>query len=142
MAKATFVKVAQKTIYEKGKSVQYVSKTGKREVQTLSKIDRTIPKDENDKVFIEKGESYFWWSFLKGGKHFSKNQPKRSQLTQSNYLSQLYDLQDEMQAVNPKSSEALADVIEDLKGNLENLKEIVMGLILQKIIKKLFHGLK
>lgn len=123
MVNATFVKVAQKAIYEKGKRVQYVSKVGKREGQTLTKIDRTIPQDENDKVYIEKGTSYFWWSFKNGGKHFSKGHPKRSQLTQSNYLSQLYDLQDRIEEVKPDNPEALEEFIEELKNDLEILRD-------------------
>ena len=50
MARATFVKSARRPIYQRGKMVEYVSKKGKREGQTLSKLDRTIPYDENDEI--------------------------------------------------------------------------------------------
>jgi phage gpG-like protein len=123
MAKATFVKVAMKAIFEQGKYVQYVSKKGKREGQTLNKLDRTIPRDENDKVFIEKGESYFWWSFQYGGKNYSKEQPKRSQLTQSNYLSQLYDLQDRIEDITADSPESLESAVSELIGEFESLRD-------------------
>ena len=43
---------------------------------------------------IEKGASYYWWQFAFGAKMRSKVAPKRSQLTQSGFLSNLYDLQD------------------------------------------------
>lgn len=46
MARATFVKSAQKDIYTYGKRVEYVSQKGKRKGQTLSKTDKTIPRDE------------------------------------------------------------------------------------------------
>jgi hypothetical protein len=127
MARATFVKAAQKTIYENGKRVEYVSEKGKRTGQTLSKIDRTIPQDENDKVFIEKGESYYWWAFKNGGKHLSKTAPKASQLTRSNYLSQLYDLQDRIGEIKAESPEDLESVVEELKSDLESLKEETEG---------------
>lgn len=127
MAKVTFVKAAQKTIYENGKRVEYVSEKGKRKGQTLDKIDRTIPKDENDRVFIEKGESYWWWAFKNGGKHLSKTKPKASQLTQSNYLSQLYDLQDRIGEVTAESPEDLESIVDEIKSDLENLKDETQG---------------
>ena len=96
MARATFVKSAQKDIYTHGKRVEYISEKGKRIGQTKSKLDRTIPADENDTVFIAKGQSYYWWQFMNGGKNFSLTYPKRSQLTQSGFLSQLYDLEDKI----------------------------------------------
>ena len=59
MAKVNFVKSARKPIYQRGRRVEYVSKKGKREGQTLSKIDRTLPEDEKDEIFINVGESYY-----------------------------------------------------------------------------------
>ena len=44
---------------------------------------------------IKKGESYYWWSFRFGGKHYSKTPPRPSQLTQSDYLSAAYGLQEQ-----------------------------------------------
>jgi hypothetical protein len=46
MAKSTFVKKAQKNIYERGKEVSYVSEKGTKKGQTLTKTDRTVPADE------------------------------------------------------------------------------------------------
>lgn len=123
MAKANFVKAAQKDIYTYGKNVQYLSKKGKREGQTKSKHDRTVPKDENDPIFIAKGESYYWWQFKNGGKHFSKERPKSSQLTQSNYLSQLYSIQESMETIEANDAEELNAVRDDLVSQLESLKE-------------------
>ena len=48
MAKANFIEIAKKPIYKRGKSIEYVSKRGKRVGQTLSKIDRNQPANEND----------------------------------------------------------------------------------------------
>lgn len=123
MAKLTFVKSAQKNIYEKGKRVEYVSQKGKRKGQTLSKIDRTIPADKNDKIFIAKGESYYWWQFKNGPKKISKDRPKPSQLTQSNYLSQLYDIQERMEDIKAESPGDLEGIIEEFKNELEILKD-------------------
>ena len=46
MAKANFIEIAKKPIYKRGKSIEYVSKRGKRAGQTLSKIDRNQPANE------------------------------------------------------------------------------------------------
>ena len=48
MAKANFIEIAKKPIYKRGKRIEYVSKQGKRAGQTLSKIDRNQPANEND----------------------------------------------------------------------------------------------
>lgn len=127
MARATFVKSAQKTIYQNGKRVEYVSVKGKREGQTLSKIDRTIPQDDKDPVFIAKGESYWWWAFKNGGKYLSKTQPKQSQLTQSNYLGQLYTIQEQMDEIECNDPADIEGLIDGFKSDLENLRDETQG---------------
>ncbi len=122
MARATFVKAAQKDIYVTGKYVEYESKKGKRAGQTLSKLDRTVPANAKDPIFIAKGESYYWWAFKRGGKHFSKTAPKASQLTQSGYLSTLYDIQDRLNEISADTPEDLQSEVEDIKSDLESLK--------------------
>ena len=46
---------------------------------------------------IKKGEMYFHWKFRYGGKHRSKVRPRSSQLTQSDFLSQMYGIQEEIE---------------------------------------------
>lgn len=126
MARATFVKAAQKDIYRHGKYVSYESKKGKRAGKTLSKLDRTVARDEEDTVYIAKGESYYWWAFLKGGKHFSKTKPKRSQLTQSDYLSQIYDFEDDIDHLSASDFSDASELeawVDDLKSSLEELRD-------------------
>lgn len=123
MARANYVKAAQKDIYEKGKHVTYISEKGKRKGQNKTKLDRTIPADKNDKILIAKGEPYWWWQFKNGGKNISKERPKRSQLTQSNYLSQLYAIQDRMDELSADEPEELESVVDEFKSDLESLKD-------------------
>lgn len=66
---------------------------------------------------INVGDSYYHWSFRYGGMQKSKTPPKRSQLTQSSFLSQLYDLQD--QGIDREDLESSRD---DLVSSLEDLK--------------------
>lgn len=124
MARATFVKKAQKNIYENGKRVEYVSEKGKRKGQTLTKIDRTIPADKNDKVVIAVGESYWWWQFQYRPKQYSKTQPSRSQLTQSGFLSSLYSIEDRISEVSYFDSKDDFDAFkDDIMGEIESLKD-------------------
>jgi len=123
MAKANFVKKAQKNIYVNGKVVKYKSEKGKRAGQELSKLDRTVPRNENDIIIIHKGESYFWWQFKNGGKNFSKTRPKNSQLTQSNYLSQLYAIQERIEDISADDVSDLESIVDELKSDIESLKD-------------------
>ena len=123
MATASFIKKSRKPIYENGKRVEYVSKKGKREGETLSKIDRTIPRDEEDKIFIPVGGSYYTWSFQYGGTYYSKEKPRQSQLTQSNFLSQYYALQESIEDFSPSEPDEIESFIEDMKSNIESLQD-------------------
>lgn len=44
------------------------------------------------------GEEYYWWKFRFGDKLYSKTYPKRSQLTQSDKLGRIYDVDDSIDA--------------------------------------------
>ena len=123
MAKATFIKSARKPIYQRGKRVEYVSQRGKREGQTLSKIDRTIPADDTDRILINRGESYWTWSFMYGGTYYSKTQPKPSQLTSSEFLSTVYGIQEEIDEWNPSDVTDVEEFVDDIKNRLEELRD-------------------
>lgn len=123
MARANFVKKAQKDIFTFGKRVEYVSSKGKREGQTLSKTDRTIPRDDNDTVFIAKGESYYWWQFQNSPKQYSKTPPRASQLTQSGYLSTLYGISEQIEDFSADSADELSEFVDNIKTELEELRD-------------------
>lgn len=59
---------------------------------------------------IKKGESYYWWAFRYGGKHFSKTPPKASQLTQSEFLSAMADIEERIGAISGDSLEDLPNI--------------------------------
>ncbi len=67
---------------------------------------------------IKKGESYYHWAFMVGGrggpKHYSKTPPTRSQLTSSSFLSQIYELEDRG---------FTGETPEDLQSELESLAD-------------------
>ena len=48
---------------------------------------------------IKKGEPYYWWKFRNSPKQFSKTPPRPQQLTQSGYMSSVFDLNDTQNAI-------------------------------------------
>ena len=74
---------------------------------------------------IKKGDSYWWWAFMVGGrggpKHYSKTQPKASQLTQSEYLGSIADIQDELNALG--ADDGLQSAVEDIASRIRELGE-------------------
>lgn len=123
MARAEFIKKARKPIYQRGLRVEYVSQKGKKEGQTLSKIDKTQPADESDQIFINAGESYYKWSFMYGGDHYSKEKPRASRLTQSEFLSQYYGFQESIEDFSPESAEDIENFVDNLKEEMESLRD-------------------
>lgn len=84
-------------------------------VHFVKKSRKAYPDDG-----IKKGEPYFWWKFRHGCKHRSKKQPKPSQLTQSEFWSEVYTIQEEMDGGAPSATD-LSDMVEDIKSRLEQL---------------------
>ena len=82
-----------------------------------------VKKARKDNTACKAGESYYWWSFRFGGKHYSKNYPKRSQLTQSEFLSQMYEIEDDIlgKADECKTVEDLQSLIEEATSALDSL---------------------
>lgn len=85
---------------------------------------------------IKKGESYYWWAFMVGGrggpKHYSKTQPKASQLTQSEFLGAMSDIEDEIGALSADDSlessvteiaERIRELGSEQEGKKDNLPE-------------------
>lgn len=53
-----------------------------------------VKKARKDNPAVKKGQSYWWWKFRNGSKQYSAVQPKLSQLTQSEFLSQWYCIEE------------------------------------------------
>ena len=89
-----------------------------------------VQKARKDNPAVKAGEPYYWWKFRYGGKHYSKTSPTRSQLTQSSFLSQIYDIEDDILGKAEANYEVRdasdLDVIrEDAVSQLEELKSEV-----------------
>ena len=72
---------------------------------------------------IKAGDSYYWWKFRHGGKRMSKNYPRRQQLTQSDFLCQVYDLEDRLGEIEADDVETLQSEVESIISDIESLKD-------------------
>jgi len=108
-----------------------------------------VKRARKDNPVVSRGESYWWWQFAFGSKQYSKIQPKRSQLTQSSFLAQLYDLEDTFEFDSGNLEESRSDLISQLEGlrdecqdSLDNMPEHLRdtsdsGILLQERIENL-----
>jgi hypothetical protein len=80
----------------------------------VKKARKNVPNTD-----IKAGDSYYWWKFRFGGKHYSKTQPRRSQLTQSSFYSQLYDIEDAIGDL--KAGPDLEGDVQDIAQQLRDL---------------------
>jgi len=72
---------------------------------------------------IRKGESYYWWKFRYGPKRFSKTPPRQSQLTQSDFLSRVYGVQEDLEDLSASNfDEDLEEARDNAVSELEDLQ--------------------
>jgi len=79
-----------------------------------------VKSARKDNPVVKKGESYYWWKFRFGGKHYSKERPARSRLTQSSFNAWLWDLEDLFIPKLLKSVDSLESDIQDLVTSIED----------------------
>jgi phage-related minor tail protein len=77
-------------------------------------------KDYPD-IGVKKGEPYYWWAFRFGGKHRSKTPPKASQLTQSEFLGAMADIEERIQGIADDDLAAAKTEVEEIVSELESL---------------------
>jgi predicted ribosome quality control (RQC) complex YloA/Tae2 family protein len=66
---------------------------------------------------IRKGEMYYWWKFRYGAKVYSKTQPKRQQLTQSEFMQAVYDFDERIAALT--ATDDLESEVESVADDME-----------------------
>lgn len=79
-----------------------------------------VKKARKDNPVCKKGESYYWWKFRYGSKHYSLTPPKQSQLTQSEFLSTIYEIGERIEELTTKDN--FEAEVEEIKSDLENLQ--------------------
>lgn len=82
-----------------------------------------VKKARKDNPVAKKGEPYYWWKFNFGRKQYSKGAPSRSQLTQSAFLGQIYDIEDRISCTSIEDQTDAEGQIADLVADLENLRD-------------------
>lgn len=100
--------------------VKFVKKARKpNSVVSKEDIAAASKKDATDK---EKARaSYYWWKFRFGGRRESKTYPKASQLTQSEYLGRVYDMQDK--AGEEPDYESLEDWVQEFIDEVSEMRD-------------------
>ncbi len=88
-----------------------------------------VKSARKDNPVAKKGESYYWWAFMQGGrggpKRYSKDRPKQSQLTQSEFWGAVFSLQEQHEQT--PNFEDIESEIEEIKSELENIKDETQG---------------
>lgn len=84
-------------------------------------------RKDNPNASIKIGDSYYWWQHAFRAKQYSKTQPTRSQMQSSDFLAQIYAIEDEQIAGFASGDEVygqdeLQGEIDDIIGSLEDLK--------------------
>lgn len=111
------IQTARADVYHRGLKVPNTkTKSGFR-------IDRSQPADDNDTIQIPKGTEYYMWSFKNGPTVRSLTAPRQSQLTQSNYLSTLYSIQESIEDFNGQSEDEIREFRDDIVSQLEELRD-------------------
>lgn len=82
-----------------------------------------VKKARKDNPAVKKGESYYWWKFRYGGKHYSRNRPRPSQLTQSAYLSQVRGLIEMIEDNSTETWDDFDSLREEVKSELDNIRD-------------------
>ena len=79
-----------------------------------------VKKARKDNPVCKAGESYYWWKFAWGSKRYSLTRPRASQLTQSEFYSELLLLNESLEDT-PATGDDIRDWREGAIGDLENL---------------------
>lgn len=117
-------KKARTDIYVQGKSVKKIHENGKHKGQEYIAVDKTQPANKQDRILIKKGEAYYWWQFAFGPKIYSTTPPRRSQLTKSEFLAWLYDMEDETIGKATASSQSdLETLVDEWKDEIEEQRD-------------------
>lgn len=86
----------------------------------MTRANQQVARKDYPQDGIKKGDTYWKWQFnFSKTVHRSLKPPTRSQLTQSSFLSQLYDLEDNMDF----DREDLEGSVQNFVSDIENLKD-------------------
>lgn len=91
-----------------------------------------VKSARKDNPVAKKGESYWWWKPMIGGrggpKRYSKERPKPSQMTQSAFLSAIYGASEQLEeADTPEAFREIAEAVreagQEARGSYDNMPD-------------------
>jgi hypothetical protein len=108
---------ARQNIYQNG------YRTENAKTKSGYSVDRSKPRDADDKLLVEKGQEYYTWQKFRSPRQYSLTYPDRRLLTSSDYLITLYDIEDEINAIEASSVEDLESALDSIKEQIESLRD-------------------
>lgn len=105
-----------------------------------------VNKARKDNSVAKAGESYYWWQFAFAPKMYSKEQPSRSRLTRSEFLSTYWDIEDSLlQSYDEDSAQELISQLEELRDmcqdNLDNMPDQLQDSESGQLLQERIDGL-
>ena len=82
-----------------------------------------VKKARKDNPAVKAGEPYWWWQFRFGPKQYSAKQPRPSQLTQSNYLSQVRGLIEQVEDFETEDPQDMETLRDEIVSQLSDIKD-------------------
>lgn len=87
----------------------------------MPKVNHVRAAKDYPDIGVKKGEQYYWWKFNFGPKVRSKTPPRASQLTRSEFLGAMCDIEDEIGALS--ADDGLESVVSEIAGRVRELGE-------------------
>jgi len=83
-----------------------------------------VKKCRVDNSAVKRGEPYYWWKLPFGEKSYSKTYPSRSQLTASDYLGCVFDLQDSIKGYTWIEQEGdFSDMMDEIIDQVTDIRD-------------------
>lgn len=83
-----------------------------------------VKKCRVDNPAVKRGEGFYWWKLPFGEKQYSKTYPSRSQLTDSDYLGCVFDLQDSIKGYTWIEQEAdFSDMMDEIIDQVTDIRD-------------------
>jgi hypothetical protein len=90
----------------------------------MPRVHKRVAAKDYPEQDIRKGEEYYTWKIklARGGRVYrQKTPPKRSQLTNSTFLSTLYDIEDQLENFTTGRGQDLKAHLEDIAGQIRDM---------------------
>lgn len=87
----------------------------------MPRVHHVKARKDHPEFGIAKGEMCYWWQCYRSPKIYSKTAPKASQLTRSEFLAAMADIEDEISALG--ADDGLESSVAEIAGRIRELGE-------------------